>query len=144
MNLAFLSTKIDQTLTSTAAGATIFTFKRLLTAVPDAASPYLEAATPDYEPVGTAIVGWVKLMPAGPRLPSAQSAQMRMGESRNVSAWFYVSRLENERKKLLLDVDATNIRAEFGGNVYDILSVEPRSHVAGVPLYFKLPAERVT
>lgn len=120
---------------SPAAGKEVF-YRSLLTTDPEA-GPYYEHTNKEYnDPVE--IIAWVIIDPDDPKYESMRLELLRIGETTDIGALFYVSEMENEAKSLDFTPEQRDGRILHAGLTYDILLIKPSAHVHGEPTYWRI------
>jgi len=143
MDLAAVRARADH-LIRTLAGTTNptrVTIQQLLTTTPDS-GPYQSAAQKLYEDPGTEVLAALKLRPVGSEMSVSDMNMWSMGEARNIDLIVYVSQLEAVAKSVTFDERATDFRVVWKTVAYDVLKVEPRSHMENIPTYYRLKCAR--
>lgn len=143
LSLPALKTAVDTLLRSAAGSAGVnatITWESVTAAA--ASNPPLQESVDTQFDSPITVISWVKVRPQGPEIPLSNIEMWRLGENINVDALFYISRAQSELVGLDLDVDLTRARITHNGLHYDVQSVTPRSHVQGIPLYYRIAAVR--
>lgn len=116
-------------------------FWQTLQPTPQSGQPYASNPSPVWGPE-IPLTAWLMKDPANPMLEAARRDLLSLGHETNVDAVFLISEMERARKDLPLHEDMITARIRDGTRYYTILRVRPRSHVHGIPCYYRVTTTR--